>query len=368
MFFRKKFTIPKDSCGFQFEKEEFVGLLESGDHMIRTWRRSPRVELSSMASPWVSDVDLEQVVRAGAFDERVQVLDLNDFERGLAWVDGRFDRFLGPGLHAVWTNVRDVRVERIDARLLRLARDDLALLLNAAGADEFLQSFPVPENWVGLLHVNGQFREVLDTGQHVFWKGLAKLEVEQVSFKEFQLDVSGQDIMTRDKVTLRVNAVVTARVDDPRKSVAVSEDGRQALYREAQLALRTVVGGRTLDEFLQDKEQVANEWRQSLESAAEALGLALRSVGVRDVILPGDMRELLNKVTEAAKAAEANFISRREETAAMRSQANTARLLENNPTLMRLRELESLERIAKESNLQLVLGEQGLVERISKLL
>jgi regulator of protease activity HflC (stomatin/prohibitin superfamily) len=69
-------------------------------------------------------------------------------------------------------------------------------------------------------------------------------------------------------------------------------------------------------------------------------------VGVRDVILPGDMKDLLNKVMGARKAAEANLIARREETAAMRSQANTAKLLEANSTLMRLRKLEVLEKIA----------------------
>lgn len=80
------------------------------------------------------------------------------------------------------------------------------------------------------------------------------------------------------------------------------------------------------------------------------------------------MKELLNKVIEAQKAAEANLIVRREETAAMRSQANTARLLENNPTLMRLRELEVLEKIAVSSDLKVILGEKGLTERIVNLI
>jgi regulator of protease activity HflC (stomatin/prohibitin superfamily) len=92
------------------------------------------------------------------------------------------------------------------------------------------------------------------------------------------------------------------------------------------------------------------------------------SAGVRDVILPGDMKDLMNKVTEARKAAEANLIVRREETAAMRSQANTAKLLENNPTLMRLRELEVLEKIAAAGHLNIVLGEQGLANRVVNLL
>jgi hypothetical protein len=88
---------------------------------------------------------------------------------------------------------------------------------------------------------------------------------------------------------------------------------------------------------------------------------------IRDIVLPGDMRELLNKVTEAKKAAEASLITRREETAAVRSQANTAKLLEGNPTLMRLRELEALERIADKAKLNVVLGEKGL-EKIVNLL
>ena len=101
---------------------------------------------------------------------------------------------------------------------------------------------------------------------------------------------------------------------------------------------------------------------------ATALGLEVRTVGVRDLILPGEMRNLLNRVTEARKAAEAALVTRREETAAIRSQANTARIFETNPTLMRLRELEVLEKVAEKANLSVVLGEGGLADRVVKLL
>ena len=101
---------------------------------------------------------------------------------------------------------------------------------------------------------------------------------------------------------------------------------------------------------------------------AGELGLEIASVGIRDVILPGDMKDLMNKVTEARKAAEANLISRREETAAMRSQANTAKLLADNPVLMRLRELEVLEKIASAGKLNIILGEKGLADKVVNLL
>ena len=98
------------------------------------------------------------------------------------------------------------------------------------------------------------------------------------------------------------------------------------------------------------------------------MGLEVNSVGIKDVMLPGDMKDLMNKVTEAKKAAEANLIARREETAAMRSQANTAKLLADIPTLMRLRELEVLEKIASAGKMNIVLGEKGLADRVVNLL
>ena len=174
--------------------------------------------------------------------------------------------------------------------------------------------------------------------------------------------------MTADKVSLRMNAVVTYRIVDARKALSATDDVRQTLYREAQLALRAVIGTRELDSFLADKDAVAGEIETLVRRRSGELGLEVVAVGIRDVILPGDMKDLMNKVTEAKKAAEANLIVRREETAAMRSQANTAKLLDSNPTLMRLRELEVLERVATDGKLNVVLGEKGLADRVVNLL
>jgi regulator of protease activity HflC (stomatin/prohibitin superfamily) len=148
----------------------------------------------------------------------------------------------------------------------------------------------------------------------------------------------------------------------------VADDGRQARYREMQLALRAVVGTYDLDRLLTEKDQVARDLEATLMTRADAFGLQVRSIGIRNLILPGEMRDLMNKVIEAKKAADANLITRREETAAMRSQSNTARLLENNSTLMRLRELDVLEKIASNNKLNIVLGEKGLTDRIVNLL
>jgi len=89
------------------------------------------------------------------------------------------------------------------------------------------------------------------------------------------------------------------------------------------------------------------------------MGLCIRSIGLRDIILPGDMKTLLNQVIGAQKEAEANLIRRREETASVRSQANTAKLLADNPQLARLRELEVLQTILAGAKTTFVFGAQG---------
>ena len=130
-----------------------------------------------------------------------------------------------------------------------------------------------------------------------------------------------------------------------------------------------MIGARELDVFLTDKDAVAKDIEEGVRRRAGELGLDIASVGIRDVILPGDMKDLMNKVTEARKAAEANLIARREETAAIRSQANTAKLLAESPTLMRLRELEVLEKIAANGKHSASShGAKGLADRVVRWL
>jgi regulator of protease activity HflC (stomatin/prohibitin superfamily) len=274
-------------------------------------------------------------------------------------VDGRVESLLKPGLYALWTVFHDVRVEVYDARALRFDHADLSIIAQARGAAALIEVATIEAGHAGLFFREGRHEATLAPGSHAFWKGVAKARVLDVDLREQVLDVAGQDVMTADKVTLRLNAVVTFKVVEPVKAMTTVEDFRQALYREAQLALRGVIGTRELDVLLSDKDNVAREMDGIVRSRVAGFGVEVTSLGIRDMILPGEMKDLMNKVTEAKKAAEAALITRREETAAMRSQANTA---------MRLRELEVLEKVSEKANLTVVLGEKGLADRVVKLL
>lgn len=354
--------------GLYFRDGEFRGLLGAGVHWLFDPLRKIKVDVVSQRAPWLQHEKLDVIVKSGALAGRAEVVDLKDYQRALVWVDGRFSHVLPPGLYAYWTGAKEVRIETVDAREVRFQHPDFKVIARSQQAAQLLDICTVDRHKVGVAFQDGDYVETLPPGQYAWWRGVADAKVVEVDLREQTLDVAGQEIMTADKVTLRMNAVVTYRVVDARQSVTVADGATQSLYREAQLALRAVVAARDLDSFLTDKDVVTGEFEEAVRRRAGELGLVVVSVGVRDVILPGDMKDLMNKVTEAKKAAEANLIVRREETAAMRSQANTARLLADNPTLMRLRELEVLERVASSGKLNVVLGEKGLADRVVNLL
>lgn len=368
MFGFKDYKIRSYEAGLLFRDGEFRGLLGEGRHWFFDPLGKVHVDVVSQRLPWLQHDKLDLIVKSGALKDRAVVLELADHERALVWVDNRFSHILPAGQYAYWTGQKEVRVETIDIRQVRFAHPQFKVIVRSVQAAKLLDLCTIQRDHAGVLFIDGRYVETLSPGDYAFWKGAADARVAEMDLRETMVDIGGQEIMTSDKVTLRVNAVVTYRIADARKAVSQTDDVRQALYRDTQLVLRGVVGARELDNFLTEKDAVASEIEQSVRQRAGELGLEIASVGIRDVILPGEMKDLMNKVTEAHKAAEANLIARREETAAIRSQANTARLLAESPTLMRLRELEVLEKIAASGKLNIVMGEKGLADRVVNLL
>src|SRR5690606_24084039 len=141
------------------------------------------------------------------------------------------------------------------------------------------------------------------------------------------------------RVSLRINLSANYQVTDAQQAVLKVKDFAAFIYRELQFGLREVVGDKSLDELLAEKDALNSAIQDGVRAKLSAHGINLLSVGIKDIILPGDMKAILNQVVEAQKEAEANLIKRREETQAMRSLHNTAKMMENNPVLLRLKEL-----------------------------
>lgn len=352
-----------------YRHDEPVRLLGPGVHWLPAWPLAAKVVKVSVREVRFESPDLDLLVERGLLAGEAILLDLQDHERALLWIDNRFARVLGPGRHVYWNLLQKVRVEVLDARRLRVEHPDLALALASPGSAAFLEQVDVDSGYVALVFADGRLLEILPPGTHALWRGRGRLRVVKVDQRVQVLDLTGQEVLTSDLVTVRVNLVASFRVVDPVAALTSLEDYRQALYREVQLAVRLAISARSLDGLLAERQSeiLVQEIEAAAKSAVAAFGLEVSAIGLRDLILPGEVRALIHRVTEARKTAEASLVIRREETAAMRSQANTAKIFETNPMLLRLRELEVLERVAEKANLQVVLGDPGLRERIVKM-
>jgi regulator of protease activity HflC (stomatin/prohibitin superfamily) len=362
--------IKKHERGFWFRRGDFQQVLFPGTYRLwdLPWNfGSTKIEAVDLLKTRFEHPLLDVLIDDPRLRESLIVVDLTDDERALVWRNGRLLHVLGPGRHAYWKIPHAVTVETFDVKSFRLDHPKLAAILQHPDATRYLDGVAVPDHEDVLLYRDGVHVDTLRGGLHVFWKGAGKVTWKAVDRREQTADVAGQEIMTADKVTLRVNLLVTYQVADPVRAVTAVADYAQALYREAQLVLRAAVGTRTLDALLGDKEAVGGEVRIALAERATDVGVAVRSVGLRDIILPGDMKSLLNGVIAAAKEAEANLIRRREETAAARSQANTAKLLAENPQLARLKELELLQTILAGSKTTFVFGPGDIAEQVRTL-
>ncbi len=231
-----------------------------------------------------------------------------------------------------------------------------------------MTQFEVAEGQTGLLYVNGEFVRALGAGSHMFWDIGRKVTVKLVDTRRQSLDVTGQEVLTKDRVTIRINLAAEYRVADPVKVTTEVKDFAEALYRALQYAFRKTLGAKTLDQILENKVTVDAEAADKVRTEMAAIGIDVGEIALKDVVLPGDMREILNQVVAAEKEAEANVIRRREETNATRSLFNTTKVMSENPVMLRLKELEALEQIAgKVERLTGHNGTGGLMNDLVKL-
>ena len=247
---------------------------------------------------------------------------------------------------AYWKVMHPVRVDKVDVRGVLRVPPETAELINFSNSTVAVRVLVEPHE-IALLYVDGQFIEQLGPGRHDFWHTDREVKAVKLDIRPQPIEVTAQEILTKDRIGIRVTLSAFYRITDPQKIVLGAADLSSALYRLVQFAVRETIATRTLDEILAARETIDAELRSFVAARTAELGVQVTDLGIKDIILPGDIRALLNKVVEAERVAKANLIRRQEETAATRSLLNTAHLMQDNPTLMRLKELEALERLVE---------------------
>lgn len=283
--------------------------------------------------------------------------------------EGRIQTVLGPDSRlTVWTDAGPWQVTRVDTAAAAPVGTDLLWRLIVAGKADLLAQALVSEGQAGLVFIDGIHARTLTPGWHGFWNVGRSISIRVIDLRRQSLDVTGQEVLTRDRVSIRINLTAEYRVTDPVLAVSAVKDYSDSLYRVLQLAFRKTLGALSLDQILERKGNVDEDAAARIRSDMAAIGLEVLDIALKDVVLPGDMREILNQVVAAEKQAEANVIRRREETNATRSLLNTARVMAENPVMLRLKELEALEAIAgKVEHLTIHNGTTGLMNEIVRL-
>jgi regulator of protease activity HflC (stomatin/prohibitin superfamily) len=288
-----------------------------------------------------------QAARPDLAAELFEPVETKSDEVAIVSLDGRPLHLMAPWQSRVfWKVASRVEVERIDiAADVRVSHRHLSMV--SRERNTLVAEHVVENHEAGLLYVEGRFVERLAPGRHAFWTAGRKVEVKRLDLRPQAVEITAQEMLTKDRIALRVTLTAFRRIADPERVVNAVPDVDAWLYRLVQFAIRESVASRTLDEVLSAKNVLDAELRAYVRERLVETGIELTELGVKDVILPGEIRELVNKVVEAERTAKANLIRRQEETAATRSLLNTAKLMEDNPLLLRLKELESIERLVE---------------------
>lgn len=256
----------------------------------------------------------------------------------------------------------------------------------------------VPEAHVGLLYEDGRFVRTLAPGKHAMRRGWfddTKRAVTLVDIRERSLTIKGQEILTADKVALRITVLCYFMVKDAPAAMHNVTSYEERIYEDVQLAVRRFLATSRLEGILRDRNEISQAVQDDVRGTAARYGVEILRADVKDLVFPGNLREIMNQVLETERRAEAKLIQARKDAEASKIQADAeneatrlrleaqkeqiritadaedlrarmrlaqeveqAKAAREHPALLRLRELEALGRMA-ESGGKFVVGLRG---------
>ena len=352
----QKYTVKANERLLITERNRLMRVLGEGDYVLLLGEEHkalfadtgiPVYENTAQLAQWAA----QNPELAAAHWQRVEA---GENELLLWSQNGKLQNLIRPK-EATWfwrEAAQPYEIQRIDlSQGLAIDADTVKQLqnINFGGHPVFknaVHTVNVPEHHQGLVYIDNVQQPPLTQGRYHYWLVNQTVGSQVADLRLQTCEVSGQELLTEDKVTVRANVVCNYRITDAPKWFAQHQSPEEYLYRELQFAIRALIGSKSMDTLLADKQGLDTELT-ALIRAKVPQGAEIDSAGVKDIILPGEIRSILTRVVEAEKSAQANNIRRREETAATRSLLNTARVMEENPTALRLKELETLEKVTE---------------------
>lgn len=285
----------------------------------------------------------------------------------LLYEDGILVRCLTKSEYVFWRVYHEYEYQLLSMEQPRLEKSITKRMLDCI-PNKYYTLVEVAAGHQALLYFDETLQEVLQEGVYYYWNYTTRVTAKLYDMRRQQITISGQEILTADKVAVRVNIVCVYWIKDIKGIAATFTSLEDMLYTKVQLLVKECVSKYKLDEILEQKAKCSEEILEALQMQQEKYYIACETAGIKDIILPGEVRDILNTVLLAEKKAQADVITRREEVASTRSLLNTAKLMEENKTLYRLKELEYMERICQTVDQIKISGASNVLEQLQTLL
>lgn len=361
-----KIIIKDNQAGFVLKNGIFETMLTAGvyhysrllGYRVITTEMSGEMELK--------EIPYSILEKDANFRNATVRMEVPDGYLGFLYINGMLHSVL-PRKEMVFWNVFDrYEMELVSMESEEIAPEVTKQMLERIPA-KYYKTVSVADGEIGLLYYDNVLQKQLPKGIYSFWNYRSNVTIKVFDMRQKALDIVGQEILTKDKIGIRMNVSCLYRIRDIENFAEKISDLKGQLYTYVQLVIREMTGNYKLDEILEMKDAISKEVFARLQEQEEQFCVEFLSAGIKDIILPGEIQEIMNSVLVAEKTAQANVIARREEVASTRSLLNTAKLMDENKTLYRLKELEYLEKICDRVGEISVNGNGGLVEQLGKL-
>lgn len=217
----------------------------------------------------------------------------------------------------------------------------------------------------GIVLTLGKYSGVKQPGLRIVWPGIQKMA--RVDVRSTPIDVPKQEVITKDNVTVNIDAVVYFRVINPERAVLETTNYVAATSQFAQAALRDVSGNVNLDDLLSKRDEISNQIKSIVDKQTDPWGIDVEMVKLQNIELPHDMKRAMAREAEAERERRANIISADGEKQASQTLAEAAQILANSAGAVNLRTLNTLERISTEpSQKTVVLFPTDLLDALSR--
>lgn len=362
-----KYYVSANQCAFVLKNGKFIKVVDSGKYYFPK-SLGYKIYIEEMqGNVNYNSLPYDILAKDELFKNSTIRIQIPDGYLGLLYINGSLKGCLDRTEYIFWNVFETVTYTLISMNELEMSEDITKHTLSFIPT-KYYSKVCVNEGDVGLLYLNNKLGKELSTGTYTFWNYNKDISCKVVDMKLKELNIVGQEILTADKIGIRLNVSCSYQITDASGIISKIHNLDNQLYSYCQLAIRELVGNYRLDEILEQKTTISKDIFEKLCENSSTYFVSFTSAGIKDIVLPGEIKDIMNTVLVAEKTAQANVISRREEVASTRSLLNTARLMDENKTLYKLKELEYMEKICKQVGNISLSGNSNLIGQLNELL